>query len=101
LTTKYDIVAYLFKARTVEPEKQPLIANGSEATPVSRQLLGEYVPAETDKHATIEVLLETVFFTLSIKRGYVEDNLGQQSQFCTGVCEEKRQLEGSRHSERT
>jgi hypothetical protein len=27
--------------------------------------------------------------------------LGQQSQFCTGVCEEKRQLEGSRHSERT
>jgi hypothetical protein len=24
------IVAYLLKARTVEPEKQPLLANGSE-----------------------------------------------------------------------
>jgi hypothetical protein len=30
-------VAYLLKARTVEPEKQPLLANGSEATFVSRQ----------------------------------------------------------------
>jgi hypothetical protein len=30
-------VAYLFKARTVEPEKQPLLANGSETTFVSRQ----------------------------------------------------------------
>jgi hypothetical protein len=27
--------------------------------------------------------------------------LGQISQFCTGVCEEKCQLESSRHSERT
>jgi hypothetical protein len=30
-------VAYLLKARTVEPEKQPLLANGSETTFVSRQ----------------------------------------------------------------
>jgi hypothetical protein len=30
-------VAYLLKARTVEPEKHPLLANGSEATFVSRQ----------------------------------------------------------------
>jgi hypothetical protein len=29
-------VAYLLKARTVEPEKQPLLANGSETTFVSR-----------------------------------------------------------------
>jgi hypothetical protein len=30
-------VAYLFKARTVEPAEQPSIANGSETTFVSRQ----------------------------------------------------------------
>jgi hypothetical protein len=31
------IVVYLFKATTVKPEKQPLLANGSETTFVSRQ----------------------------------------------------------------
>jgi hypothetical protein len=31
-----DIEAYLLKARTVEPEKQPLLMNGSETTFVSR-----------------------------------------------------------------
>jgi hypothetical protein len=30
-------MAYLIKARTVDPEKQQLLANGSEATFVSRQ----------------------------------------------------------------
>jgi hypothetical protein len=30
-------MAYLVKTRTVEPEKQPLLANGSEATFVSGQ----------------------------------------------------------------
>jgi hypothetical protein len=30
---------------------------------VSRQLLGKYVPAATNTHATIEVLLEKVFST--------------------------------------
>jgi hypothetical protein len=32
-----NIVAYLLKARTVEPAKQPLLTNGSETTFVSRQ----------------------------------------------------------------
>jgi hypothetical protein len=32
-----NIVAYLLKARTVETEKQPLLANDSETTFVSRQ----------------------------------------------------------------
>jgi hypothetical protein len=32
-----EIVAYLLKARTVQPEKQPLLENGSETTSVSRQ----------------------------------------------------------------
>jgi ParB-like chromosome segregation protein Spo0J len=67
------IVAYLLKARTVEPEKQPLLANGSEIKFDSRQRLGKHVPAATDTHATIEVLLETVFSTRSMQRGYKED----------------------------
>jgi hypothetical protein len=53
------------KARTMEPEKQPLLTNGYE-TFVSMQQLGKHVPAETDTHATIEVLLETVFSTRSL-----------------------------------
>jgi hypothetical protein len=32
-----DIAAYLLKAKTVEPEKQPLLENGSETALVSRQ----------------------------------------------------------------
>jgi hypothetical protein len=56
-------VEYFLKARTVEPEKQPLLANGSETTFVSRQQLGKHVPAATDTYATIEVLLETTFST--------------------------------------
>jgi hypothetical protein len=31
------IMTYLLKARTVEPVKQPLLANGSETTFISRQ----------------------------------------------------------------
>jgi hypothetical protein len=49
-------MTYLIKARTVEPEKQPLLANDSEITFVSRQRLGKHVPAAMDTHATIEVL---------------------------------------------
>jgi hypothetical protein len=77
-----NIVAYLLKARTVEPEKQPLLANGSETTFVSRQrprsgqrnrrlLLGNgpvNVPTARYTHATIEVLLETVFSTRCLQK---------------------------------
>jgi hypothetical protein len=45
----------------VDPEKQPLLLNGSETTLVSRQQLGKHVATTTEKHATIEVLLQTVF----------------------------------------
>jgi hypothetical protein len=31
------VVAYLLEARTVEPEKQPLLVNSSETTFISRQ----------------------------------------------------------------
>jgi hypothetical protein len=55
-------VPYLPKARTVEPEIQPLLVNGSETTFVSRQRQGnKHVSTATNQHATIEVLLETAF----------------------------------------
>jgi hypothetical protein len=84
----------------VEPEKKPLLRNGSETTFISRQRLRKHVPFATDTHATTEVLLETMFSARSVQRSYKEENLGN-SQLCTEVCEEKRQLEGSRNSERT
>jgi hypothetical protein len=36
---------------------------------VSRQRLGKHVPAATDTHKTIDVLLETVFSTRSVLKG--------------------------------
>jgi hypothetical protein len=60
---------YLFKARTVDPEKQPLLANDSEITFASTQRFGKYVPAATDTLETIEVLLETVFYIRSAQKG--------------------------------
>jgi hypothetical protein len=47
---------------------------------VSRQRLGKHVPAETDTHATIEVLLETMFSTWSVQRSYNEDNWTKKRQ---------------------
>jgi hypothetical protein len=45
--------------------KEPLLCTGRETrqctTYVYRQRLGKHVPAATDRHAEIEVLLETVF----------------------------------------
>jgi hypothetical protein len=70
-------VAYLLKARTVEPDKQTLLSNGSETTFVSRQRLNKYVPAATDTHATLEVMLETLISTLSVQRVYKADNWGK------------------------
>jgi hypothetical protein len=35
--------------------------------------LGKHVPAETNTHATTELLLETLFYTRSVKSGYKED----------------------------
>jgi hypothetical protein len=63
-------VACLLKAKTVEPEKQLLLANGSERTFVSRQQLGKHIPAAMDTHATTEVLLEMVFSIQSLQKGY-------------------------------
>jgi hypothetical protein len=59
----------------VEPEKQPLLANGSETIFVARQRLRKHVPAATDTQATIEVLLKIVFSTRYVQRGSKENNL--------------------------
>jgi hypothetical protein len=45
--------------------------------PVSRQWIGKHVPAATNTHATIELLLETVFPTWSVQMGYKEYNWGE------------------------
>jgi hypothetical protein len=52
----YNIVAYLLKARTAEPEKQPLLVNGSEPTFISGQQLSKHIPAAMDMNTTIEEL---------------------------------------------
>jgi hypothetical protein len=58
-------VIYLLQARAVEPEKQSLLTIDSE-TFVSRQRIDKYIPAATDTHARIEILLETVFSGRSV-----------------------------------
>jgi hypothetical protein len=56
LRRQYHIVAYLLKARTVEPEKQPLLANGSESAFVSTQRRSKHISAATNPDATIKEL---------------------------------------------
>jgi hypothetical protein len=70
-------VAYLLKER-VEPGKQSLLAKGSETTFVSRQNLGKHIPMATDMHATIVILLETVFSAQSMQRSYKEGKWGNR-----------------------
>jgi hypothetical protein len=65
-------VVHLLKARIVEPEKQPLLANGSEIAFVSRQRMDKHVPVTKDRHAKIEILFETVFSTRSAPKSYKE-----------------------------
>jgi hypothetical protein len=60
-------VAYLLKARNAEPEKQPLLGNGSANTPVARQRLNNrHVIVENDAHAIIGEWFEAVFSVLSV-----------------------------------
>jgi hypothetical protein len=71
-------VLYLLTLRTLEPEKQSLLTNGSVTTFVTRQRLGKHVPAARDTYATIEVLSETVLSTRSLQRGYKEEKWGKR-----------------------
>jgi hypothetical protein len=74
LLVTVSIVTYLLIARTVDPEKQPLLANGSESTFVSMQRLGKHILAATDTQSTVEVLSEMVLSTHSVQKDYKEDN---------------------------
>jgi hypothetical protein len=60
-------MAYLLKARKAGPEKQPLLANGSERTFVSSQRLGKHILAATDAHEIMNVFLVTIFCTPSVQ----------------------------------
>jgi hypothetical protein len=60
----------------------------------SKERLGKHVPTTMDTRMN-------VLSPGAVSKSYKERQLGQTSQFCTGVCEEKRQLERSRHSEKT
>jgi hypothetical protein len=62
------IVTYLLKAMTVEPGKQPLLANVSETIFVSRQRLGKQVPAATATHAIIMYFWKRCFLLGPCKR---------------------------------
>jgi hypothetical protein len=55
-----------------------LLAISSETTFVSSPRLGNHVPIVKDKHATIQILVETVFSTPSVQRGYKEDCCGNR-----------------------
>jgi hypothetical protein len=44
--------------------------------PVSKKRIGKHIPAATNMHATIELLLETLFSTQSVQRSHKEDNRG-------------------------
>jgi hypothetical protein len=70
------IVVYLLKERTVELEKQPLLANGSETTFVFRQREGSqrnrFSQQESARNSRDTV--ETVFLRWSVLRDYNEEN---------------------------
>jgi hypothetical protein len=68
---------------------------------VSRQWLGTHVPAATGTHATIELLLETVFSTRSVQRIYKEDNWVNRVSSVWESVKKRIQLEESRNSMRT
>jgi hypothetical protein len=84
-----NIIVYLLKARTVKPEKRPLLANGSEITFVSRQRLGKHVPAATH---TIKVLLKRCFL-LGLCEGVIRKKIGAFREDLSAEAKESLMLE--------
>jgi hypothetical protein len=69
-------VAYLLKARTVEPEKQLLLANSSLNTPTARQWFSScHLITARDAHTTMEEWLNVVFSGQSVPRLCEKDQL--------------------------
>jgi hypothetical protein len=96
------IMAYLVKARTAEPEKQPLLpkqhlflGNGCETnngtTAAARERLVKHVPAAMDTG---------MMSARAMPRSYKEDSWGNQVS-SVWDSEERSQLAGIRHSQRT
>jgi hypothetical protein len=77
-----NTVARLLKERTVKPEKQPLLANGSETTFVSRQrprnngtksVARQQILCKRQLNSNIG----TMFSAQSVPRCYNQDGMGQ------------------------
>jgi hypothetical protein len=47
---------------------------------VSRQCINKQVSAATNKHTTTQLLLEMLFYTRSVQKGYKEENWSDQVQ---------------------
>jgi hypothetical protein len=60
------------------------------------QRLGEQVTLATDTRATIDVLLEMMFYTRPVPRSYKEENWGSQVSCVRESMKKSVQLEGSR-----
>jgi hypothetical protein len=58
-----------------ETDMQPLL-DRRKSTAVSRQRIGKIIPAEMNKQAIIDLLLETAFSTRFVKKDYGENNWG-------------------------
>jgi hypothetical protein len=54
--------------------------------PVSGQQIGKHIPMAMNMHITTELLLETVFSTQSVQRGYEEDNWSDSLQLRVEFC---------------
>jgi hypothetical protein len=50
--------------------------NSGAMQPISRKWIGKHVSMAKNMHATIELLLETLFSTQYVQRGYKEDSWG-------------------------
>jgi hypothetical protein len=89
---KFQYVKILFKGSNVL-ELEPLLCDNGEISKytraVSKQRIDEHVPRATNGRATMEVLLETGFYTRSVPKYYKQGTRLELSQFCTEVSEER------------
>jgi hypothetical protein len=58
----------------MDMKMEAMFNNNLACRTVSRQRFGKHVPSATDEHATLEVLLDTVFSVRSVQSSYKEGN---------------------------
>jgi hypothetical protein len=66
-TPEENIAVYLLKARTVEPEKQPLLVNGSETAFVYRKRLGKRHQSNESMRKNRVIVGNGVFYSVRAK----------------------------------